>query len=97
MGWFIVWNRYKIIKEHNPAENTRPQSSGGRKERAAEAGLCITCVDFSTKNPSIFIAGTLCGGIYKCSLDATTPIQGPYQLKKIKINLLIFIFKKKIE
>lgn len=71
-----LYKRYKIIKEHNPAENTRPQSSGGRKERAAEAGLSITCIDFSIKYPSIFIAGTLCGGVYKCSLDSTTSIQG---------------------
>ncbi|XP_063988859.1 cytoplasmic dynein 2 intermediate chain 2-like [Diachasmimorpha longicaudata] len=68
-------NRYKIVKERNPTENTRPRSAGGRKERAAEAGLAITCLDFSLKN-SIFVVGTLCGGLYKCTLDSSTPVQG---------------------
>ncbi|XP_015116948.1 WD repeat-containing protein 34 [Diachasma alloeum] len=68
-------NRYKIVKERNPTENTRPRSAGGRKERAAEAGLSITCLDFSLKN-SIFVVGTLCGGLYKCSLDSSIPVQG---------------------
>ncbi|XP_011312080.1 WD repeat-containing protein 34-like [Fopius arisanus] len=72
-------NKYKIVKEHNPTENTRPRSAGGRKERAAEAGLSITCLDFSLKNP-IFIVGTLCGGLYKCSLDSSIPVQGDDKL-----------------
>ncbi|EGI67871.1 PREDICTED: WD repeat-containing protein 34-like [Acromyrmex echinatior] len=67
--------RFKIVKERNPVENARPRSAGG-SERAAEAGLCITSFDFSLKHPSIFIVGTLCGGIYKCSLDSITPIEG---------------------
>ncbi|KAL0103686.1 hypothetical protein PUN28_017742 [Cardiocondyla obscurior] len=67
--------RFKIAKERNPIENARPRSSGGTRERAAEAGLCITSFDFSLKHPSIFIVGTLCGGIYKCSLDSVTPIE----------------------
>ncbi|KYQ52100.1 WD repeat-containing protein 34 [Trachymyrmex zeteki] len=67
--------RFKIVKERNPVENARPRSAGG-SERAAEAGLCITSFDFSPKHPSIFIVGTLCGGIYKCSLDSITPIEG---------------------
>lgn len=68
--------RFKIVKERNPVENARPRSAGGTRERAAEAGLCITSFDFSPKHPSIFIVGTLCGGIYKCSLDSVTPIEG---------------------
>ncbi|XP_018338558.1 PREDICTED: WD repeat-containing protein 34-like [Trachymyrmex septentrionalis] len=67
--------RFKIVKERNPVENARPRSAGG-SERAAEAGLCIASFDFSPKHPSIFIVGTLCGGIYKCSLDSITPIEG---------------------
>ncbi|KYN05407.1 PREDICTED: WD repeat-containing protein 34-like [Cyphomyrmex costatus] len=67
--------RFKIVKERNPVENARPRSAGG-SERAAEAGLCITSFDFSPKHPSIFIVGTLCGGIYKCSLDSITSIEG---------------------
>lgn len=68
--------RFKIIKEHNPIWNSRPRSAGGTHERATEAGLCITNFDFSWKDPTIFIAGTLCGGIYKCSLDRVSPIEG---------------------
>lgn len=68
--------RFKIVKERNPLENARPRSAGGTRERAAEAGLCITSFDFSPKHPSIFVVGTLCGGIYKCSLDSVTPIEG---------------------
>ncbi|XP_012228082.1 cytoplasmic dynein 2 intermediate chain 2-like [Linepithema humile] len=68
--------RFKIVKERNPVENARPRSAGGTRERAAEAGLCITSFDFSPKHSSIFVVGTLCGGIYKCSLDSVTPIEG---------------------
>ncbi|KAL6422889.1 hypothetical protein ACFW04_010427 [Cataglyphis niger] len=68
--------RFKIIKERNPVENARPRSAGGIRERAAEAGLCITSFDFSPRHSSIFIVGTLCGGIYKCSLDSVTSIEG---------------------
>ncbi|KAK0161406.1 hypothetical protein PV327_009879 [Microctonus hyperodae] len=68
--------RYKIFKEHNPAENLRPRSAGSRRERAIETGLSITSMDFSSKNPIIFIVGTLCGGLYKCSSEAVTKIQG---------------------
>ncbi|XP_020293566.1 WD repeat-containing protein 34-like isoform X2 [Pseudomyrmex gracilis] len=68
--------RFKIVKERNPVESVRPRSAGGTRERAAEAGLCITSFDFSPKHPSIFVVGTLCGGIYKCSLDSVTPIEG---------------------
>ncbi|KYN16811.1 PREDICTED: WD repeat-containing protein 34-like [Trachymyrmex cornetzi] len=67
--------RFKIVKERNPVENARPRSAGG-SERAAEAGLCITSFNFSPKHSSIFLVGTLCGGIYKCSLDSITPIEG---------------------
>ncbi|KAI4489761.1 hypothetical protein M0804_003943 [Polistes exclamans] len=72
--------QFKIIKEHNPIENSRPRSAGGTRERAAEAGLCITSFDFSWKDPNIFIVGTLCGGIYKCSLDRVSPIEGDENL-----------------
>lgn len=72
--------RFKIIKEHNPIENSRPRSAGGTRERAAEAGLCITSFDFSWKDPNIFIVGTLCGGIYKCSLDRMSLIEGDENL-----------------
>ncbi|XP_024881236.1 WD repeat-containing protein 34-like [Temnothorax curvispinosus] len=68
--------RFKIIKEYNPVEKTRPRSAGGTRERAAEAGLCITSFDFSSRHPSIIVVGTQCGGIYKCSLDSVTPIEG---------------------
>ncbi|XP_050452542.1 cytoplasmic dynein 2 intermediate chain 2-like isoform X1 [Cataglyphis hispanica] len=68
--------RFKIVKERNPVENARPRSAGGTRERAAEAGLCITSFDFSPRHSSIFIVGTLCGGIYKCSLDSVTSIEG---------------------
>lgn len=71
----VALSRFKIVKERNPVESARPRSAGG-SERAAEAGLCITSFDFSPKHPSIFIVGTLCGGIYKCSLDSVTPIEG---------------------
>lgn len=56
-------------------ESARPRSAGG-SERAAEAGLCITSFDFSPRHSSIFVVGTLCGGIYKCSLDSVTAIEG---------------------
>jgi len=75
----LLHYRFKIVKERNPVENARPRSAGG-SERAAEAGLCITSFDFSPKHPSIFIVGTLCGGIYKCSLDSITPIEGSHLL-----------------
>jgi len=71
---------FKIIKERNPVENARPRSAGGTRERAAEAGLCITSFDFSPRHSSIFVVGTLCGGIYKCSLDGVTPIEGSHLL-----------------
>ncbi|GAB1865595.1 WD repeat-containing protein 34 [Camponotus japonicus] len=71
-----LYKRFKIVKERNPVENARPRSAGGTRERAAEAGLCITSFDFSPAHPSIFIVGTLCGGIYKCSLDSVTSIEG---------------------
>lgn len=77
----IAYFRFKIVKERNPVENARPRSAGGTRERAAEAGLCITSFDFSPGHPSIFVVGTLCGGIYKCSLDSVTPIEGLYLLK----------------
>lgn len=80
--------RFKIIKEHNPIENSRPRSTGGTRERAAEAGLCITSFDFSWKDPNIFIVGTLCGGIYKCSLDRMSLIEG---ILKIYIYVLTFL------
>ncbi|XP_011872100.1 PREDICTED: WD repeat-containing protein 34-like [Vollenhovia emeryi] len=70
------YKRFKIVKERNPVESVRPRSAGGTRERAAEAGLCITSFDFSPKHPSIFVVGTLCGGIYKCSLDSVTSIEG---------------------
>lgn len=68
-------------------ENSRPRSAGGRLERAVEAGLSITAIDFFAKDPEIFIAGTLCGGLYKCSMETTTPIQGT-----ILINILLQTF-----
>ncbi|CAL7937940.1 unnamed protein product [Xylocopa violacea] len=68
--------RFKIAKEHNPIENSRPRSAGGTRERAVESGLCITTFDFSSRDPSVFVVGTLCGGIYKCSLDRIVPIEG---------------------
>lgn len=67
--------RFKIVKERNPVESARPRSAGGTRERAAEAGLCITSFDFSSRHPSIFVVGTLCGGVYKCSLDSVTSIE----------------------
>ena len=67
--------RLKVIKEHNPVENSRPRSASGTRERAAECGLCITTFDFSSRDPIFFIVGTLCGGIYKCSLDRVAPIE----------------------
>ncbi|XP_032665594.1 WD repeat-containing protein 34-like [Odontomachus brunneus] len=75
-----LFKRFKIVKERNPVENARPRSAGGTRERAAEAGLCITSFDFSPHHPSIFVVGTLCGGIYKCSLDSVTPIEGDASL-----------------
>lgn len=67
---------YKIAKEKNPAENARPRSAGGSKERASEAGLHITCFDFSSKDHLLLVVGTLCGGLYKCKLDMAVPIEG---------------------
>lgn len=67
---------YKISKEKNPIEKGRPQSASGKRDRAAEAGLQITAFDFSSVEPSILIAGTLCGGIYKCNLDLAVPLDG---------------------
>ena len=69
-----LYKKFKVAKEHNPAESLRPRSSGGRKERAVEAGLSITSLDFSSKDSTIFIVGTLCGGLYKCSVDQAAPI-----------------------
>lgn len=71
-----AYKRLKVAKEHNPVENSRPRSAGGKRERAVESGLCITAFDFSSRDPIFFIAGTLCGGIYKCSLDRIAPIEG---------------------
>ncbi|XP_015602970.1 WD repeat-containing protein 34 isoform X2 [Cephus cinctus] len=68
--------RFKIAKEHNPSESTRPRSAGGSRERATEAGLSVTTFDFSTKDPMLFVVGTLCGGLYKCSVDRATPVEG---------------------
>ncbi|XP_034179867.2 cytoplasmic dynein 2 intermediate chain 2 [Osmia lignaria lignaria] len=68
--------RLKIAKEHNPVESSRPRSAGGSRERAVMSGLCITTFDFSSRDPIIFVVGTLCGGIYKCSLDHVAPIEG---------------------
>lgn len=70
------YKRLKISKDHNPAENSRPRSAGGSQERAIEPGLCITSFDFSSKDPIFFIAATLCGGVYKCSIDRVAPIEG---------------------
>lgn len=70
----VLRKRFKISKEHNPAESSRPRSSGGKRERAVEAGLSLTGLDFSLMSPGIFIVGTLCGGIYKCSLENPIPI-----------------------
>ncbi|XP_076650747.1 cytoplasmic dynein 2 intermediate chain 2 [Halictus rubicundus] len=71
-----VYTRLKIAKEHNPIENIRPRSAGGSRERAVESGLCITTFDFSSVDPIFFIVGTLCGGIYKCSIERIAPIEG---------------------
>ncbi|XP_031843226.1 cytoplasmic dynein 2 intermediate chain 2 [Nomia melanderi] len=71
-----LYTRLKIAKEHNPIENVRPRSAGGTRERAEECGLCITTFDFSSSDPIFFIAGTLCGGIYKCSIHRVAPIEG---------------------
>ncbi|XP_033214253.1 WD repeat-containing protein 34-like [Belonocnema kinseyi] len=68
--------KFKVAKEHNPSENARPRSAGGNRERAVEAGLTITSFDFSSKDPSLFIVGTLCGGIYKCSIDQAVSVEG---------------------
>lgn len=68
--------RFKIAKEKNPAEKVRPHSAGGSKERAGEAGLHITCFDFSTKDHNMFVVGTVCGGLYKCILDRAVSIEG---------------------
>lgn len=68
--------RFKIRKEHNPSEKTRPRSAGGRHERAVEPGLAITTLDFSAKDPTTFVVGTLCGGLYKCNIDRGIPVEG---------------------
>lgn len=70
-----------MAKEHNPSENARPRSSGGTRERAIEAGLTITSFDFSSKDPSIFIVGTLCGGVYKCSVEQAVSVEGKLLIK----------------
>lgn len=70
------YKRFKIAKEHNPAERSRPRSAGGRQERTVESGLCVTAFDFSSKDSMLFVVGTLCGGIYKCSTDRIAPIEG---------------------
>lgn len=67
---------YKIAKEKNPAEMARPMSAGGTKERAQEAGLCITSFDFSSKDQYLMVVGTLCGGLYKCKIDTAVSIEG---------------------
>lgn len=74
------YKRFKVAKEHNPAESTRPRSAGGRQERAVESGLCVTAFDFSSKDSMLFIVGTLCGGVYKCSTDRIAPIEGDESL-----------------
>lgn len=68
--------RFKIAKEYNPIESSRPRSAGGTRERAIESGLCITSFDFPFQDPVLFIVGTLCGGLYKCSLDRNASIEG---------------------
>lgn len=67
---------FKVAKNHNPIENSRPQSAGGTHERAIESGLCVTAFDFSSKDNATFVVGTFCGGIYKCRLDRAVPIEG---------------------
>lgn len=94
--------RFKVAKEHNPSESARPRSSGGTRERAIEAGLTITSFDFSSKDPSIFIVGTLCGGVYKCSVDQAVSVEGklllnfhtPFSLRSEYKFLYIFSFGK---
>ncbi|XP_046746328.1 cytoplasmic dynein 2 intermediate chain 2-like isoform X4 [Diprion similis] len=71
-----LYKRFKISKEHNPSEKTRPRSASGRKERAVEPGLCITALNFSTIDQTIFVLGTLCGGLYRCNIDHGTPVEG---------------------
>lgn len=73
--------RFKIVKEHNPAESVRPRSAGGSRERAIEAGLSVTCFDFSNKDSALFIVGTLCGGLYKCNTEHSNPIEGKFNLQ----------------
>ncbi|XP_012261873.2 cytoplasmic dynein 2 intermediate chain 2-like isoform X1 [Athalia rosae] len=68
--------RLKIGKEHNPMEKSRPRSVSGRRERADECGLSVTALDFSTKDPTTFVIGTSCGGLYQCSIDHDAPIEG---------------------
>ncbi|XP_034939658.1 WD repeat-containing protein 34-like [Chelonus insularis] len=82
--------RFKIVKEYNPAENSRPPSAGGRQERATEPGLYITCLELCLKSFENFIVGTLCGGLYKCSINATSPIQGD----KTLIDPVIFEYER---
>lgn len=72
----FLHKKYKIRRERNPSEKTRPQSAGGKRERAEEAGLSITSFEFSLKDQSLIIVGTLCGGLYKCKLDNLFPIEG---------------------
>lgn len=81
--------RLKLTKEYNPIENSRPRSAGGTRERAMESGLCITAFDFSFRDPIFFIVGTLCGGIYKCSLDRVAPIEGTGFSNKF-LNFILF-------
>ena len=69
--------RLKILKERNPIEKARPQSAGGKKERAIEPGLNITSICFSIRDPKSFVVGTQCGGLYMCRLDESIiPIEG---------------------
>ncbi|XP_054011783.1 cytoplasmic dynein 2 intermediate chain 2-like [Hylaeus anthracinus] len=70
------YKRFKVAKEHNPIESSRPRSAGGTRERAVESGLCITSFDFLSRDTVFFIVGTLCGGIYKCSVERVAPIEG---------------------
>ncbi|XP_046482998.1 cytoplasmic dynein 2 intermediate chain 2 isoform X3 [Neodiprion pinetum] len=71
-----LYKRFKISKEHNPSEKTRPRSASGKKERAVEPGLCITAFNFSTIDQTTFVLGTLCGGLYRCNIDQGTPVEG---------------------
>ena len=85
----FLYFSYKIAKEKNPAEKARPRSAGGSRERASEAGLHITCFDFSSKDQSVFVVGTLCGGLYRCMFDRAVPIEG---IKKLNCENLYVEF-----